>query len=157
MSRTAEKILSIFSVVLTTIGVMISFASLALVTYLKSDPLIQKEFEVEMLLIDPTLTPEHIDMFYGAFDIIGGVIWFIIISLIVSLILTIIGMVNIWKNKNPKLAGIMFIIAGLTAGILTLSSILLYIAAILCFTKKASLTHETQFVDDKYDGTMRPL
>ena len=74
--------------------------------------------------------------------------WLIIIGLIISLILTIIGIVNIWKNKNPKLAGTMFIIAGLSAGILSLTSILLYIAGILCFTKKPPLTNEPQFVDD---------
>lgn len=157
MSRTAEKVLSITSVVLTTIGVFISFALLALFNYLKSDPLIQDEFEAEMLLMDPTLTPENIEVMYGAFGIIGGFMWLIIISLIISLILTIIGIVNIWKNKNPKLAGTMFIIAGLTAGILSLTSILLYIVGILCITKKPALTDESQLVDNKYDGTMRPL
>ena len=83
--------------------------------------------------------------------------WLIIIGLIISLVLTIIGIVNIWNNKNPKLAGIMFIIAGVFGGILSLPSILLYIAGILCFTKKPPLTDEPQFMDDQYDGTMRPL
>jgi hypothetical protein len=157
MSRTAEKVLSILSLVLTVIGVIVSFASLALFNYLKSDSLIQKEFEAQILLADPTLTPEHIEVIYGVSGIIGGFMWLIIISLIVSLILTIIGIVNIWKDKNPKLAGTMFVIAGLTAGILSLTSILLYIVGILCFTKKLPLTNESQFEDDKYDGTMRPL
>ncbi len=157
MSRTAEKVLSILSVVLTAIGVFMSFAALALFNYLKSDPLIKEEFEAEILLADPTLTPEHMEIIYGVLGIVGGFMWLIIISLIISLILTVLGIVNIWKNKNPKLAGTMFIIAGLTAGILSLTSILLYIVGILCFTKKPSHTEESQFVDDKYDGTMRPL
>lgn len=157
MSRTTEKVLSILSVVLTAIAVFISFAALALFNYIKSDTLIKEEFEAEMLLVEPTLTPEHIEIIYGAFGIIGGFMWLIIISLIVSLILTIIGIVNIWNNRNSKLAGIMFIIAGLTAGIISLTSILLYIVGILCFTKKPPLLNESQFVDDKYDGTMRPL
>lgn len=157
MSRTAEKVLAIISVVLTAMGIFVSFASLALFNYLKSDPLIKDEFAAEMLLMDPTLTPEHVEVMYGAFGIIGGFMWVIIISLFVSLILTIIGLVNIWKNKNPKLAGTMFIIAGLTAGILSVTSILLYIVGILCLTKKPPLAQESQFVDDKYDGTMRPL
>ncbi|AMQ04922.1 DUF4064 domain-containing protein [Sporosarcina psychrophila] len=157
MSRTAEKVLSILSVVLTAIGVFVSFAALALFNYLKSDTLIKEEFEAEILLADPTLTPDQIEIIYGVFGIVGGFMWLIIISLIVSLILTVIGIVNIWNNKNPKLAGIMFIIAGLTAGIISLTSILLYIAGILCFTKKPPLTQESQVVDDKYDGTMRPL
>jgi len=157
MSRTAERVLSILSVVLTAIGIFVSFAALALFNYLKSDTLIKEEFEAEILLADPTLTPEQIEIIYGVFGIIGGFMWLIIISLFISLILTVIGIVNIWNNKNPKLAGIMFIIAGLTAGILSLTSILLYIAGILCFTKKPPLINESQFVDDKYDGTMRPL
>lgn len=157
MSRTAEKVISILSVVLTAIGVFISFAAMAVFNYLKSDTLIKEEFEAEILLIDPTITPENIEVIYGAMGVMGGFMWLIIISLIISLILTIIGIVNIWKNKNPKLAGTMFVIAGLTAGIISLTSILLYIVGILCFTKKSPLTNEPQFEDDKYDGTMRPL
>ena len=61
------------------------------------------------------------------------------------------------NNKNPKLAGIMFILAGLFAFVLSLTSILLYIAGILCFTRKAPLTDETTFVENQYDDTLRPL
>lgn len=157
MKRTAEKVLSILSVVLTVIGIILSFATLALVNFLKSEPTFRGDFDLEMIAFDPTLTSTDLDAIYSSFLLVGNFMWFIIISLIISLILTIIGIVNIWKNKNPKLAGTMFIIAGLTAGILSLASILLYIAGILCLTRKPPLTQETQFVDDKYDGTMRPL
>ncbi|MET3657209.1 DUF4064 domain-containing protein [Sporosarcina sp. FSL K6-1540] len=157
MSRTVERVLSIISVIFTAVGVILSFASLALFNYVKSEPMFRVEFDSEMMAYDPTLTPMELESIYSVFSLVGGFMWLIIISLIISFILTIIGIVSIWKNKNPKLAGIMFIIAGLTAGILSLTSILLYIAGILCFTKKPPLTQESQFVDDKYDGTMRPL
>jgi hypothetical protein len=157
MKRTAEKVLSIISALLTAVGVFLSFGLLALFNYLKSEPTFRGDFELEMMTFDPTITPADVDVIYSNFFLIGNFIWLIIISFIISLILTIIGIVNIWNNKNPKLAGIMFIIAGVTAGILSLTSILLYIAGILCLTKKPPLTVEPQFVDDQYDGTMRPL
>ncbi|NYF25931.1 DUF4064 domain-containing protein [Sporosarcina sp. JAI121] len=156
MNRTAEKVLAIISAVLTVIGIILSFVSLAFFNYLKSDPMIRTEIEAE-LLMDATLTPADVDMFYSISNFIGGFIWLIIIGLLISLILIIIGLVNIWSNKNPKLAGTLFIIAGLTGGILNLTSILLYIAGILCITKKPPTPRETQFVDEQYDGTMRPL
>ena len=157
MKRTAEKVLSIISAVLTVIGVILSFAILAFLNYIKSDPAIQDDFRTEILLFDPTLNNADIEIFFTVFNFLGSFMWLIIIGLIISLILIVIGLVNIWNNKNPKLAGILFIIAGLMGGILNLTSILLYIAGILCFTKKPPFTQEPQFVDDQYNGTMRPL
>jgi hypothetical protein len=92
------------------------------------------------------------------FNFVGGFFWLLIIGLIISLVLNIIGIVNIWRNKNAKLAGIMFIIAGVLAGLLSLSSILLYITAILCFTKKPPLQDNLYSGEQTSgDGTMRPL
>ena len=156
INRTAEKVLSIISAVFSVIGIIMSFVVMTFYNFMKSDPMIREEFEAEMAA-DPTLTPADLDLIYGVLDFLGGLIWLIIILGIISLILTIIGIVNIWKNKNPKLAGIMFIIAGLLAGILSLTSILLYIAGILCFTKKTPITNENSYVDDGNGGTMRPL
>jgi Protein of unknown function (DUF4064) len=156
VNRTAEKVLSIISAVFTTIGIIMSFAIMAFYNFMKSDPTIREDFEAEMLS-DPALNPQDLELFYSIFNFLGGLIWLIIIGLIISLILTIIGIMNIWKNKNPKLAGTMFIIAGLLAGFISLTSILLYIAGILCFTKKPPLTKEPQLVDDQSGGMMRPL
>ncbi|MEK5068284.1 DUF4064 domain-containing protein [Sporosarcina sp. FSL K6-1508] len=157
MSRTAEKILSIISVLFTAIGIILSFMVLALFNFLKSEPTFRVDFDLEMMAFDPTLTTADLDVIYSNFFLVGNFMWLFIISFIISLILTIIGIVNIWNNKNPKLAGIMFIIGGLTAGIISVTSILLYIAGILCLVKKPPLTDEPQFVDDQYNGTMRPL
>lgn len=156
MKRTAEKSLSIISAVLSTIGIITSIALMSLFNIMKSDPQFQNEFE-QGILSDPTLGPEDLEVVKMLFDLFGGIMWFIIIGLIISLILTIIGIVNIWNNKNPKLAGIMFIVSGVLGGFISLPSILLYIAGILCFTRKPPLTDKTQFTDDQYDGTMRPL
>ncbi|MBD7983909.1 DUF4064 domain-containing protein [Sporosarcina sp. Sa2YVA2] len=157
MNRTAERVLSIIAVVLTGIGTILGFAGIAFFNLIKNDPSVRQEIEMEMMT-DPTLSPSDMDAVFAAFDVFGGFLWVIIIFMILSVILNIIGIVNIWNNKNAKLAGIMFIIAGLMGGILTLPSILLYIAAILCFTKKPPLEDELQFVDQPYnDDSMRPL
>lgn len=157
MNRTAERVLSIIAVVLTGIGTILGFAGIAFFNLIKNDPSVRQEIEMEMMT-DPTLSPSDMDAVFAAFDVFGGFLWVIIIFMILSIILNIIGIVNIWNNKNAKLAGIMFIIAGLMGGILTLPSILLYIAAILCFTKKPPLEDELQFVDQPYnDDSMRPL
>lgn len=157
MKRTAEKVLAIISAVLTVIGVILSFATLAFLNFIKSDPAFQDDFRTEILLFDPTLNPADIEIVFTVFNFMGSFMWLVIIGLIISLILIVIGLVNIWNNKNPKLAGILFIIAGLMGGILNLTSILLYIAGILCITKKPPFTQEPQFVDDQNKGAMRPL
>lgn len=130
---------------------------MALVNLMKNDPTIKSDFERDMLT-DPTMTQADLDAIYSIFTFMGGFIWLIIIGLIISVVLTIIGTVNIWNNKNAKLAGIMFIIAGVLGGLLSLSSILLYIAAILCFTKKLPLQDDSYVSDQSSgDGMMRPL
>ncbi|MCG3086753.1 DUF4064 domain-containing protein [Sporosarcina cyprini] len=158
MNRTAEKVLSIIAVVLTALGTVGAFFGVGMLKLITSDPAFRSEMEME-LLSDPTFTPQDVEMFFNVFDILGGVIWLIIIALMISLVLNIIGIVNIWNNKNAKLAGIMFIIAGVLGGVLSLSSILLYVAGILCFTKKPPLQDEP-IMDSAYNensDTMRPL
>ncbi|WP_203248147.1 DUF4064 domain-containing protein [Sporosarcina beigongshangi] len=156
MKRTAEKSLSIISAVLSLIGIIISVGLVSLFNFMKEDPMFWSGLEQELLL-DPAIKPEDIEVLNVFFDLFGGTLWFIVIALIISLILTIVGIVKIWNDKNPKLAGILFIIAGVLAGFISIPSILLYIAGILCFTRKPPLTDKAPFTDDSYDGTMRPL
>ena len=143
VKRTVEKVLSIISAVLTVIGVILSFAILAFLNFIKSDPAFQDEFRTEIVLFNPTLNPTDIETFFTIFNFLGGFMWLIIIALIISLVLIVIGLVNIWNNNNPKLAGILFVIAGVLGGFLNITSILLYIAGILCFIKKPPLTSRT--------------
>ncbi len=124
--------------------------------YIKSDPSFQMEFEQEILM-NPAITQEEIEIMNTFLGIFGGTMWFIIIALIIGTVLMIIGLVNIWNSKNPKLAGILFLIAGVLAGFISFPSILLYIAGILCLVRKPSVMDKTPFTDDSYDGTMRPL
>ena len=139
MSRTGETVLASISAVFTVIGtILLSFLVIGGNTAFQDAAFIS-EFEQE-ILSDPTLTSQDAEMitqftevFINLFGLFG---WGFIISLVISLILNIIGIVSVYKNKKPKNAGILFIVAGLFAGILSLTSILLYVAAIMCFVRK---------------------
>lgn len=156
MSRTPERVLSIISLVFTALALIPSFLIVGLGKALTQSE-IREELESE-LLADPQLTGEETDMILSMFGSFSGFGWFFVIVLLISLIATIVGMVSIWNNKNPKLAGIMFIIAGLFALVLSPTSIMLYVAAILCFTKKSpQLPTDDSFVESNYDDSMRPL
>ena len=136
MKRTAEKVLSIISAVFTLLSIIGGFAFAAFMKAVLSDGTLRSDMESEFLA-DPTLGAEDVDMIFGMFDMFADFTWLYVIVLVISLIATIVGIIFIWNNKNPKLAGAMFILAGLFAFVLSPTSILLYIAGILCFTRKA--------------------
>ena len=155
MKRTAEKVLSIISVVFTLLSIIGGFAFAAFLKAVLADGTLRSDMESEFLA-DPTLGAEDVEMIFGMFDVFADFTWLFVIVLVISLIATIVGIIFIWNNKNPKLAGAMFILAGLFAFVLTPTSILLYIAGILCFTRKAPVTDDPTF-GNQYDDTLRPL
>jgi len=67
----------------------------------------------------------------------GPFSWFIIVCFIISLIVGIIAMVNVArvKDKKANFAGAMFIVAAVFSGIISITSIVYYIAAIICFVR----------------------
>ncbi|WP_172370699.1 DUF4064 domain-containing protein [Sporosarcina jiandibaonis] len=156
MKRTAEKVLSIIGAVFTLLGIIGFFVFAAIMKVALSDGTLRSQMEAEFLA-DPTLSAEDVDLFFSMIKSFADFSWLFVIVLVISLVATIVGIIFIWNNKNPKLAGTMFILAGLFAFVLSPTSILLYIAGILCFTRKAPLTDETTFVENQYDDTLRPL
>lgn len=153
MNRTAERVLSIISLVLTVLALIPGFLLVVFGKALSEGPF-REEIEME-LISDPEFSIEEADFMLSMLEWVGGFGWFAVVVLIISLIVTIVGITAIWNNKNPKLAGIMFIIAGLFAFVLSLGSILLYVAAILCFTKKAPA--QPVIAEENNDEAMRPL
>lgn len=157
MKRTAEKTLGIISAIFTLLGIVGSFAFSAIMKLAMSDSESLGKFEAD-LYADPQLTPEDVDIILSLvgtmekFGTVSGVL------LIISLVLTIIGLVAIWNSKNATLAGVMFIIAGLFAFVISPTSIMLYIAGILCFTRKSPPMSTDHDVDraSEYEP-MRPI
>ncbi|MGE6489395.1 DUF4064 domain-containing protein [Paenisporosarcina sp. NPDC076898] len=149
MSRAGEVALGVIGTILNIIFLI--FVTLAVMgaSNANTDELKQM-FEEEIVLSDPNMTPEDIAVFNDAVDVgievVGVVGWVVVVTLLISIILSILGVVKVSKNKSPKAAGIMFIFAGLLSGILLLAPILFYIAAIMCFVRKTPV----QYVEDPY-------
>lgn len=149
MSRVGEVALGIIGTILNVILLVV--VMLAVVGASNADTVELKQMlEEEIVLADPAMTQEDVAMFNDAldvgFDIFGVVGWVLVITLLISVILSIIAVVKVSKNKSPKAAGIMFIFAGFLSGILLLAPILFYIAAIMCFVRKAPV----QYGQDPY-------
>ncbi|WP_342599269.1 DUF4064 domain-containing protein [Psychrobacillus sp. FSL H8-0483] len=147
MSRTGEIVLGVISAIFSVISII----SLSLLVIGGSATFQEAEFSnilEQEILNDPTLAedPEVIaqgvDTFINLFTVLG---WGFVTLIVISLVLNIVGIVFISKNKKAKLAGIMFILAGVFAGILSPTSILLYIAAILCFVRKPPVQLEEEY------------
>ena len=137
VSRGAEKTLGVIGIIfnLLTIGLFV-FAILSMGSIQNTAEFQQFEEEIRN---DPTFaSPEDaqlfIDTFVSSFGVIG---WILVGLLVISTIFAILAIVNLRNDRNAKLAGIFFIVAGLFAGLLSLTSILFYVAAIMCFVRRA--------------------
>ncbi len=134
IKRTAEKVLSIISVVLNFVSIGIIILMILGSKMILNDPL----FGVEQSFYDSGLTDaeiqEGMELTQNLVTIVSNLGWIFVVFGVISIILAIIGAVKV--NGNPKLAGILFIIAAITSGLISLAGILLIIAAILCFAKK---------------------
>ncbi|PIC65080.1 hypothetical protein CSV79_03880 [Sporosarcina sp. P13] len=133
INRTAEKVLAIIAAVFTFIGMAMLTVFGIFVNMANNDSTVMEQFR-EVMLSDGELTLSEVDMFMEFFDVFAVFIWVGVAVAFIGFVLNIIGLVKL--RSNAKAAGTLFIIAGLFNGILSLTSILLYIAGILCFTKK---------------------
>ena len=148
MSRTGEVALGIIGTILNVILLIIVTLAVFSASALNTTD-VQNMLETE-IMADPTLTPEEMeltkDIIAGGMDVFGVVGWVVVGLLLLSVILSIIAVVKVSKNKSPKAAGVLFIFAGLLSGILLLAPILFYIAAIMCFVRKTPV----HYVEDPY-------
>ncbi|MET3576052.1 DUF4064 domain-containing protein [Bhargavaea ullalensis] len=158
--RTGEMVLGIIGIVFNVLGIIGVFLLNGFTKMISSDPAFREEFEAE-IWNDPTLSQSEaqsiIDIMYSVIDWMVGFGWFFIVALIISTILGVFAVVNL--KKNSKLAGILFLVAGFLAGILTLTSILLYIAGIMCLVRKPPVAPQepSSYSDDDFGEPMRPL
>ena len=153
MKRTGEIVLGVIGSIFNVIGIIgLLFLMIGASGFMNSSDyeLFMDQMQME-LQNDPTLTADEAqvaaDMMPAIFDAIGVFGWVFLVILIISLILAVIAIVKVSKNRSPKAAGALFIIAGLFAGILSLTSILFYIAAIMCFVRKPPV--QDDFMDQR--------
>lgn len=145
IKRTGEKALGIIGIVFNVIGIILSIILItSLVGFENSDMHRQME---EDLRNDPMMTsPQEAQMavdtfnaFIAGFDVVG---WVLVILLVISTVFAILAMTKLKSFDKASTAGIFFILAGIFAGILSLTSILFYIAAIMCFVRKPPLRED---------------
>jgi len=133
LKRTAEFTLGIIG---TIISGLMSLLGMFLIWTASSDE-VRAEVE-KQVQDDPMMVQEDIDVVLGLFST-GG--WAIIIASIIGIIFGIIAIISIKGNKNPKLAGWMYIVGGVLVGIISLGlgflpALLFIIAGIMCFVRK---------------------
>jgi len=140
VKRTGEKVLSIIATILNVLGcgllILMLFGSRMIMDVGMNDPIFQNEMENQMYANGLTEAEmnEALGFMEDFLSIINGIGWVLVILSIIAIVLGIIGAVKV--NKDSKLAGILFIIAAVLSGIITLPGILLIIAAIMCFVRK---------------------
>lgn len=137
ISRTGEKVLGIIGIVFNVITIILFAWLLSSLAGLEGTAEFD-QFE-EDIMNDPAFegSPEEaqlvVDFIVNGAGVFG---WAIVALLVISTILAIVALLNLKKASSAGLAGTFFIIAGLFAGVLSLTSILFYIAAIMCFVRK---------------------
>lgn len=141
MSRTGEIALGIIGTILNVILLIVVTLTVVSASAMDTTGL-QQMIEQEMMS-EPTMTPDDMaymqDILDMGMEIFGVVGWVLVGLLLLSVILSIIAVLKVSKNKSPKTAGVLFIFAGLLSGILLLAPILFYIASIMCLVRRTPM------------------
>ncbi|MDN7243352.1 DUF4064 domain-containing protein [Planococcus sp. N028] len=154
VSRGAEKALGIIGIVFNLIVIASTIFLITNQDTFQSSPefqQIEEEIKNNPSFANPQDAQAAADAFAASFGAVG---WTLFALLAISTLFAILALLNLRRDKNPKLAGAFFIIAGLFAGILSLTSILFYIAAIMCFVRRAKRPRndDTNYRDIDRDG-----
>lgn len=139
VSRSVEKVLGIIGIVFNLLAIALIIFSIFSLGNVENDPEF-RQFIEEQIMSDPTMTDVGdvqglVDGLLASFDVI---MWVLVGLLAISTIFAFLAIGRLGRNANPNMAGVFFIVAGLFAGVMSLTSILFYIAAIMCFVRKAS-------------------
>jgi uncharacterized membrane protein len=154
VSRGAEKALGIIGIIFNLIVIGTTILLISNSDEFQQSPQFQ-QIEDEIRSNPSFSTPQDaqaaVDAFAASFGAVG---WTLVALLAISTLFAILALLNLRKDKNAKLAGAFFIIAGLFAGVLSLTSILFYIAAIMCFVRRAKhpRNDDARYRDNDRDG-----
>lgn len=154
ISRTGERVLGIIGIVFNILTIILLAWLITSISGLEGTAEFE-QFEQD-IMNDPAFegSPEEaqmvVDFIIGGTGVFG---WALVAMLVLSTILAIVALINLKKTSNASLAGVFFILAGLLAGVLSLTSILFYIAAIMCFVRKPPMRDDELHRRD--DGAYR--
>lgn len=151
VNRAGEKVLGIIGIIFNILAIALVGFAMASYSNVQGTPEFQEFIESEIMSDPEFSTPEEaqmvIDMMSSSFNVIG---WILIAFLVLSTIFAILALVNLRKKGKASTAGVFFILAGLFDGLLSLTSILFYIAAIMCFVRKPSVQNNQNVRDDDF-------
>ncbi len=155
ISRSGEKILGVIGIVFNLLTIALIVFSIFSLGNVENDPEF-RQFLEEQIMADPGMTEMGdveglVDTLLTSFDVI---MWVLVGLLAISTIFAILAIGRLGKNGNPNMGGVFFIVAGLFAGLLSLTSILFYVAALMCFVRKGrsgdgDLQHDTTRLRDQ--------
>lgn len=154
VSRGAEKALGIIGIIFNLIVIGATILLISNSDNFQNSPQfqqIEEEIKSNPSFANPQDAQAAVDAFAASFGAVG---WTLVALLAISTLFAILAVLNLRKDKNAKLAGAFFIIAGLFAGVLSLTSILFYIAAIMCFVRRAKRRRDDdmRYRDNDRDG-----
>lgn len=152
ISRTGERVLGIIGIVFNVIGIILLAWLITSLDNLEGTAEFE-QFQQE-IMNDPAFegSPEEAQMVVEFIMSSVGVFgWVGVAILVLSTIFAIVALMNLKKTRSAQLAGIFFILAGLLAGVLSLTSILFYIAAIMCFVRKPPMREDAMYRKDDPD------
>lgn len=143
ISRTGERVLGIIGIVFNVLTIVLLAWLITSVSSLEGTAEFE-QFQQE-ILNDPAFegNPEEaqmvVDFITGSLSVFG---WVLVAMLALSTIFAIVAILNLKKTHSANLAGVFFILAGLLAFVLSPTSILFYVAAIMCFVRKPPLRED---------------
>lgn len=145
ISRTGERVLGIIGTVFNVLAILLAVIVIISLSGFEGSPehmQMQEDIMNDPMFTDPGEAQMASDLFNALIGASGTIGWVLLVLLVISTVLAILAIVNLKDNRNPQNAGILFIIAGVFAGLLSVTSILFYIAAIMCFVRKPPMGEE---------------
>ncbi|WP_203334180.1 DUF4064 domain-containing protein [Planococcus beigongshangi] len=143
ISRTGERVLGIIGIVFNVLSIILLAWLITSISSLEGTAEFE-QFQQE-IMNDPAFegNPEEaqmvVDFITGSVSVFG---WILVAMLVLSTIFAIVAILNLKKTRSANLAGVFFILAGLLAFVLSPTSILFYVAAIMCFVRKPQLRED---------------
>ncbi len=150
ISRSGEKILGVIGIVFNLLIIALIVFSIFSLGNVENDPEF-RQFIEEQIMADPDMSDMGdvqglVDGLLTSFDVI---MWVLVGLLVVSTIFALLAVGRLGKKGNANMAGVFFIVAGLFAGLLSLTSILFYVAALMCFVRKGRNDNNSLQEDEK--------
>lgn len=145
MKRTVEKVLTMAAIICSVLGIGLMSVIIFGIGVVFDDP-----NTVEEIVVEQNQTGQEqitVEEMQEAIDVIQPFVntfgWVIVALLVISVVLGIIAFVYLVKNKSMNATGGLLIAAGVLSGLISITSILYYIAAIMCFVRKLKPTDQT--------------